>query len=195
MRNYPPLPEKRLSGAIYFARPAPPKAVTHDSNALDAMTDLRSTHSALIEPNTTVDAANAYMIQRGVRLLMVMSPERSLAGIITANDILGEKPLRFSEERRVKHSEILVSDIMTPLEKLGALAIADVRHAKVGEIIATLNTAGRQHTLVIETYANGKTDICGIFSLTQIERQLGMKIESSGVATTFAEIEATLLSS
>ena len=195
MQNYPPLPEQQLRGAVFVARPAPPKAVSAESPALDVMTDLRSTHSAMIEPETTVDAAHAYMIQRGVRLLLVMSTERSLAGIITANDILGEKPLRFSEERRVKHSEILVSDIMTPLEKLGALTIADVRHAKVGEVIASLNAAERQHTLVMETYANGKTDICGIFSLTQIERQLGTKIESSGVATTFAEIEATLHSS
>lgn len=195
MRTYQPLPEHRLSGAIYVARPAPPKTVTPDSPALDVMTDLRHTHSALIEPDTSVDAAHAYMIQRGVRLLLVMTPERSLAGIITANDVLGEKPLRFSQERRVKHSEIQVSDIMTPLDKLGAIRSADVLHAKVGEVIASLSASGRQHTLVMETYGNGKTEICGIFSLTQIERQMGQKIESSGVATTFAEIEATLLSS
>lgn len=195
MRNYHPLAEKRLSGAIFVARPAPPKSVTPESPALDVMTDLRHTHSALIEPQTSVEAAHAYMVQRGVRMLLVMSPERSLAGIITATDILGEKPLRFSQERRVKHSEILVSDIMTPLDKLGAIPIADVRHAKVGEVISSLRDTGRQHTLVMDTDAQGKTQICGIFSLTQIERQLGAVIESSGVATTFAEIEATLLAS
>lgn len=195
MHTFPPLPEQQLRGAVFVARPAPPKTVTAESPALDVMTDLRSTHSALIEPETTVDAAHAYMIQRGVRLLLVMTPERSLAGIITANDILGDKPLRFSQERRVKHSEILVSDIMTPLDKLGAITHADAKHAKVGEVIASLAATGRQHTLVMETYANGKREICGIYSLTQIERQLGAKIESSGVATTFAEIEATLLSS
>lgn len=195
MRNYHPLPEHRLTGAIFVARPAPPKSVTPESSALDVMTDLRHTHSALIEPQTSVDAAHAYMVQRGVRMLLVMTPERSLAGIITATDILGEKPLRFSQERRVKHSEILVSDIMTPLDRLGAIPIADAKHAKVGEVIASLRDSGRQHTLVMETDAHGKTHICGIFSLTQIERQLGSVIESSGVATTFAEIEATLLSS
>ena len=195
MRNYHPLPQQRLSGSIFVARPAPPKSVTPDSPALDVMTDLRHTHSALIEPQTSMEAAHAYMVQRGVRMLLVMSPERSLAGIITATDILGEKPLRFSEERRVKHSEILVSDIMTPLEKLGAIPVADVKHAKVGEVIASLRDSGRQHTLVMDTLAHGKTEICGIFSITQIERQLGMTIPSSGVATTFAELEATLLAS
>lgn len=194
MHNYHPLPEQRLSGAIFVARPAPPKSVTPDSPALEVMTDLRHTHSALIEPQTSVDAAHAYMVQRGVRMLLVMSPERSLAGIITATDILGEKPLRFSQERRVKHSEILVSDIMTPLDNLRAIPIADVKHARVGEVIASLRDSGRQHTLVMDTFAQGKTEICGIFSLTQIERQLGAVIQSSGVATTFAELEAALLS-
>ncbi len=193
MRNYQPLAERLLSGTIFVARPAPPKLVTPDSPAPDAMTDLRHTHSAMIEPHISVEAAHAYMVQRGVRMLLVMGPERNLAGIITATDILGEKPLRFIQERRVKHREILVSDIMTPLEKLGAMVIADVKHAKVGEIIASLRDSGRQHALVMESHANGKTEICGIFSLTQIERQLGMTIQSSGVAKTFAEIEATLM--
>ena len=193
MHKYRSLPEQRLSGTVFVARPAPPKSVTEESAALDAMTDLRYTHSALIEPQTSVDSAHAYMMQRGVRMLLVLSPERSLSGIITATDILGEKPLRFSQERRVKHSEILVSDIMTPLDKLGALPIADVKHAKVGEVIASLRDSGRQHTLVVETDAHGRTDICGIFSLTQIERQMGMAIQATGVANTFAELEATLI--
>ncbi len=193
MRTYHPLPEQRLSGPVFVARPAPPKSVTQDSPALDAMTDLKHTHAALIEPHTTMEGAHAYMVQRGVRLLMVINRERSLAGIITATDILGEKPLRISEERRMKHNEILVSDIMTPLDKLGALPIEDVRAAKVGQVVASLRESGRQHTLVIDADAQGKTQICGLFSLTQIERQLGMAIAPSGVANTFADIESALL--
>jgi CBS domain-containing protein len=192
MRTYHALTEQRLGGQVFIARPAPPKAVTTDSAALDVMTDLRHTHAALIEPQVTMEAALAYMVQRGVRLLLVLSPDRSLAGIITAADILGEKPLRFSEERRVKHSEILVSDIMTPLDRLNAISIADVRHAKVGEVIASLREGGRQHTLVMDANAQGKSEIVGIFSLTQIERQMGTQIPSSGVANTFAELEAAL---
>lgn len=195
MRNYHPLSQQRLSGAVVVARPAPPKSVTPDSPALDVMTDLRHTHSALIEPQTSMEAAHAYMVQRGVRMLLVVSAEKNLVGIITATDILGEKPLRFSQERRVKHNEILVSDIMTSLDKLAAISLADVSHAKVGEIIASLRESGRQHTLVMHTLADGKSEICGIFSTTQIERQLGVAIPSTGVANTFAELEAALLES
>jgi hypothetical protein len=53
--------------------------------------------------------------------------------------------------------------------------------------------AGRQHTLVIENDVDGKPVVCGIFSLTQIEKQLGVTIQSTEVAKTFTEIEAALI--
>ena len=197
MSSYPALAIRtHLSGGVRLCRPTHDQpATTLESPALLVMTDLTRVAAVVASPTTTVDEANRYMMRRGVRMLLVLDDQERLSGIVTATDILGEKPLRFSQERRVKHNEIQVSDIMTPLDKLGAIAIADVKHAKVGEVIASLRDSGRQHTLVMETDAHGKTQICGIFSLTQIERQLGAEIPSSGVATTFAEIEATLLSS
>ena len=194
MRDYHTLPAHRLTGSVFVARPAPPKLVTLESPALEVMTDLRHMHAAVIEPQVTMESANAYMLQRGVRSLLVLNQDRALGGLITATDILGEKPLRFSEERRVKHHDILVSDIMTPLDRLEAIPFEEARHAKVGHVISSLRDSGRQHTLVIDKLL-GKVQVCGIFSLSQIEKQLGAPIESTGVANSFAEIEATLLAS
>lgn len=195
MREYDTLPAQRLTGAVFVARPAPPKSVTLESPAIDIMTDLRHMHAAVIEPHVTMDAAIVYMKQRGVRSLLVLNQDRVLGGFITATDILGEKSLRVIEERRVKHSDILVSDIMTPLDRLDAIPIEEVKHAKVGHIVASLRDRGRQHTLVIDSHSLGKAQVCGIFSISQIEKQLGSLIESTSVAKSFAEIEATLLAS
>lgn len=52
---------------------------------------------------------------------------------------------------------------------------------------------GRQHTLVIEKDVDGTSAVCGIFSLTQIEKQLGATISSMEIAKTFTEIEAALI--
>lgn len=195
MRTFPPLPAQRLSGPVLIARPAPPKGVTEDSPAIDVMTDLRHVHAAIIAAQTTVEAAHAYMVQREVRLLLVLSADRSLAGLITATDILGEKPLYFAQERRVRHSDILVADIMTPVERLEAIALSSVKHARVGEVIASLRETGRQHTLVVERDAQGRPLVCGIFSRSQIERQLGAAIPPQDVANTFAELETALVAS
>ena len=60
-------------------------------------------------------------------------------------------------------------------------------------MIASLRDTGRQHTLVTSKDAHGKVNVCGIFSRSQIEKQIGAPIEASEVAKTFAEIEATLV--
>lgn len=195
MREYEILPAHRLTGAVFVSHPAVPKVVTPDSPALDVMTDLRHTHAAVIASHVTLEAANTYMMQRGVRSLLVLNKDGALGGLITATDVLGEKPLRFIEERRVKHHDILVADIMTPLDRLEAIPIEEVRHATVGHVISSLRASGRQHTLVFEKRTLDNMQVCGIFSRSQIEKQLGVPIESNGVAKSFAEIEAALLAS
>lgn len=193
LSNYSPLSTQYLTGSVRVFQPAPPDHVVFESSALEVMTDLRSTHIAVIAPDMTIEWANEYMMLRGVRLLFVMSQHRLLEGIITATDILGEKPLRFIQERCVKHCDILVSDIMTPVNKLEAIPIEEVKHAKVGNVVASLRESGRLHTLVTENRTGDLPIICGIFSLTQIEKQLGVAIVPTAVAKTFAEIETTLI--
>jgi CBS domain-containing protein len=192
MSDYHLLPAQRLTGAVRVASPALPNPVNLTSPALDVMTDLRHVPAAVIEPDMMMESANAYMMLRGIRSLLVLNQDKLLSGIITATDILGEKPLRFIQERCVKHSEILVSDIMTPLDRLEAIPMQEVQRAKVGNIISSLCDTGRQHTLVIENDVDGKPMVCGIFSLTQIEKQLGTAIPSTEIARTFTEIEAAL---
>ena len=73
----------------------------------------------------------------------------------------------------------------------------DVLHARVGDVIASLRVSGRQHALVIDSAATGAPPatrtVRGIFSLTQIARQLGLPPQPGhDVARTFAEIEAAI---
>ena len=194
MRDYRPLPAQVLSGHAIVTRPDPPQAVTVDSPALEVMTDLKHVFAAVIEPQASMESANQYMIQRGVRLLLVIGHDKSLAGLITANDIQGEKPMRLVQERGIKHSEILVSDVMTRVDRLEAIPMDEVRSAKVGHIIASLKSSGRHHALAIESDASGgRGTVRGIFSLSQIARQLGVAIYTTEVAKNFAEIEAMLM--
>src|SRR4051812_14127060 len=193
MVDYHILPAQRLVGAVRLVAPLLPKSVTLSSPALEVMTDLRHVHAGITEPDATVESANAFMMQRGIRSLFVLTQDNILSGIVTATDILGEKPLRFIQQRQVKHSEILVSDIMTPLDRLEGIPLKVIQTARVGDVIASLRDSGRHHTWVIENDAEGKPVVCGIFSLTQIEKQLGAAIPSTEVAKTFAEIEETLI--
>jgi hypothetical protein len=86
-----------------------------------------------------------------------------------------------------------VSDLMIRTEDIDVLDIKDVLHAEVGHIVASLKTWGRQHAVVAEQDAvSGVTRIRGIFSATQIGRQLGVAVQSFDVAVTFADIARAL---
>lgn len=193
-RDYPALSYSMLRAGAGYAQPSQnlPEKVTLEDPALQVLTDFQRVTAVIILAGDTLDEAHHRMIQRGIRLLLVVDQDRKVVGVITANDILGEKPLQTIVQRGIRREEVLVRDIMTPLQRLEVLNIEDVRVAKVGHIVATLKQSGRQHAMVVEVNDTGRQTVRGVFSATQIARQLGVTIQTSQVALTFSEIEATL---
>lgn len=169
-----------------------PQPVDADSPAVEVMTDLRLVAAATIDAEITIDAANQAMIARGVRSLLVVDPRGNVIGVITSRDILGERPMQLVNARGMRHSEVKVGDVMTRREDVEVLALSDVLRAKVGAVVETLRRSGRQHALVADRDAMGRQMVRGIFSASQIARQLGIALHGAEVARTFAEIEAVL---
>jgi len=194
LRNYVPLKSMLLQRGVGYAQPTQvvPEKVTLDDVAASVMTDLTRVTAVIILPGDSVDEAHRRMLQRGVRLLLVVDQDRRVVGLITATDILGEKPVQAASERGLRRGEVLVRDIMTPQERLEVLAMDDVRAAKVGHIVSTLQKAGRQHAIVVDHDATGRQTVRGVYSATQIARQLGVLIQTSEIARTFSEIESML---
>lgn len=192
-REFPALSIALLQLGAGYAQPgqALPEQVTLDDPAISVLTDFERVTAIIILSGDTVDEAHRRMIQRGVRLLLVVDQDRRVLGAITANDILGEKPLQATTQRGIRREELLVRDIMTPQAQLEVLDLEDVRAAKVGHVVATLRKAGRQHAMVV-AIDDGRHRVRGLFSATQIARQLGIAIHTSEVARTFSEIEAML---
>lgn len=193
MRAYQTLRSHALApGGTWLSKQDAPVHVTMDSPALEVMTDLTQVPAATVDPGATLDAANRYMMARGVRSLFVNAPDGRLQGLVTAVDILGERPLRVAQARGVTWVELRVVDVMTPVEAIAAFTLRDVVATKVGHVIASLKGSGRHHALVAEPLPDGGERIRGIFSVTQIARQLGEALEIPEVATTFAEVEQAL---
>ena len=194
MDQYAPIASRPVGAGADLARPEDRalQRVTPSSPAMAVMTDLTRVDAACIDLHAAMDAANQTMIRLGVRLLFVTGVDGHLAGIITATDILGEKPMRVVQERGVRHEEITVDDLMTPMGRLDTLSFDDVSHAQVGHVVASLRKAGRQHTLVVERGAGGRQTVRGIFSTSQIARQLGVHIDGTGAAPTFSDLVAQL---
>ncbi|WP_298398200.1 CBS domain-containing protein [uncultured Azonexus sp.] len=168
--------------------------IAADSPAIEAMTDFSRVNVVSIGPEASVDDANARMISRGVRLLMVLGKDEEVVGLITARDILGEKPLQVAQARGGKRDELRVADLMTPIASIDTLYLEDVLRARVADILNALKQLGRQHVLVEDTDpSTGLPRVRGLFSATQIGRALGVPVLGFDLPRTFAEIEAALV--
>ena len=88
--------------------------MTPESPAIDVTIDLRHLNAAVMLPHVSIDAANVYMMQRGVRSLFVLNQDRALAGLIPATDILGDKSLRIIEEIDLVSPNVTVAHFQSP---------------------------------------------------------------------------------
>lgn len=192
-REYDPLPLRALGDGAGFRRPTQREAarVAAASPALEAITDLTRVSPATIRPGAPLAGANQLMITRGVRLLLVVDEaHETVLGLLSASDILGERPMLVATGRGLRRDDLSVADVMTPAADVEALALADVEGARVGHVVETLRRSGRQHALVVD----GARKVRGIFSLSQISRQLGLALPAAGeTALTFSQIEAALV--
>ncbi len=194
IREYAELKSFPLKTGASFVRPLQsfPERVKLSDSALAVMTDLTKVSVVSVRAKTSMDKANAKMIRYGVRMLLVLDDNDQVAGLLTASDVLGEKPMRFLQNMGGTHADIMVRDIMSTQRELEVLKIENVQQAKVGEIVASLKKSNRQHALVVIEAADGKQTVCGLFSVTQIARLLGAQVQSFELARTFAEIEAAI---
>lgn len=191
--TYTRLPARNLDKAAGLLRPACilPERVELENPALDVMTDFRRLTAFIATPGDTIKQAEERMIRRKVRLLFVMDGQDRVAGLVTSTDIHGEKPMQVVQSRGIRRDEVLVADIMTPVERLEAIDYDDIAHARVGHVLETLKARGRQHALVIEQ-TEGRQMVRGLLSLSQLCKQLGIVVQTTEVASTFLEIEQHL---
>ncbi len=191
---YSALPHHTLLPGSGYAQPPQrlPEKVTADSPAIDVMTDFTKVAAITMTPFASLDEAEQRMIASGVRLLLVTDQANSILGVLTANDLLGDRPVKYLQEVGGKRSDIELRDIMTSSDQIQVLYMVDVENAKVGDIIETMKKVGRQHAMVVDLDEEKNQVVRGLFSTTQIGRQLGVTIEPTGIAKSFAELEAAL---
>lgn len=193
--RYNLIPSRFLSEhakASVAAPVAAPPRVRVDSPALEVMTDLQRCEAATIWPGAHLPEANRAMIKRGVRLLLVVDETGAVCGTISAADLMGERPLLIARERGMPRDQLTVRDVMLAADATDVIELHDVLHAEVGHVVTTLKRLGRQHVLVIDHGEDGTPTIRGLFSASQIARQLGVTVEQAEVARTFAQIEAAI---
>jgi len=198
MVEAPSLQLTPLTGMISL--PERVRAVTslsRDAPALALLTDLRETAPISTLDSTQIDRALTRMIDTGVRFLFVVDPAGRLVGSITSYDIAGERPMQFLLARgahfgSAARGDVLVRDIMLPVDAWRVLDYSIARRASAGQIAAAFRQIGQLHLVVVEPGGDGRSIVRGLFSATQLERALGAPLDLSEANHTFAAIERAL---
>jgi len=155
----------------------PPEIVKLDSPAVVVMTTFKVVHPVTTHPEVAIDAALKKMKTIGVRLLFVMNDADQIIGLVTAKDIMGERPIQITQQTQAPRAEITVAAVMTPPSDICALDAQAVRDARVGDIIETLRAQERQHALVVKTdKATQSQRVIGMFSTSHISKLLGYNV-------------------
>ena len=94
--SYPALATGQVAqeGCFVSTGLSPAHAARFAGTAGDDRPPYTRTPTASIDSNALISEANQSMLYRGVRMLFVTDDTRQVRGVITATDILGERPCR-----------------------------------------------------------------------------------------------------
>lgn len=140
--------------------------------AISVMIDFSQRAFFKLAPDEQIDEALKKMKTAGLRAAFVMDKNSDkLLGMITAYDIMGEKPMRYSQSTGfTEHKDIYVADIMEPIKDMVAVDVSEVEKATVQSVMDLLQKCGRSHLPVVEKKEGEELHLRGLFSSAKAMR-------------------------
>lgn len=129
-----------------------------------------------VEAKIPVDAALEVMKHAGVRSAFVLDERRELVlGLITAHDIMGEKPIRHLQAIGCTHltctrDDVKVEDIMERAQDWYVARLENLEQATVGSMLDAFHRIDRTHLPVVEHSGGGAPRLRGVFSRAKLQR-------------------------
>ena len=141
--------------------------------AVSVMTDFRERPSVTVVETASIDAALVHMKHAGVRSAFVIDhAHNKVVGLVTAYDIMSEKPMRFMQSLATPRSEVVVRDIMQPIADWRVADIKDIERATVSSVATMFEETRLTHVPVIGPGESGGRQLCGLLSAARVRRLL-----------------------
>ena len=177
-----------------LAHPTERVRVTSRDPALAVYSDLRSGPCVVVPPTDGLDATLQLMLRAGVRMAFVGDEAEGIGsaeGLITASDLQGERPVVRALTAGLRHDQLQVADVMTPIAQWPIVDFDVVAHARVGDVVETLQAHGQGYLLVGER-SGGPLRLRGLFSASRVGQALGTPLAENLKSRSFAELGAAL---
>ncbi|MFT3856211.1 MAG: CBS domain-containing protein [Aquabacterium sp.] len=159
--------------------------------ALSLLTDLHHSACVVASHRDGLEQTRHLMMRAGVRMVFVAGSDGQLVGMVTAEDIQGERPVVRASNQGVPHGELTLADVMIPVAHWEVVDLAQVRTARLGDVAATMHEHGLRYLLVTQL-KDGRTTLRGLFSARRLEMAMNTTIEPDLHSRSFAELEQVL---
>lgn len=154
-----------------------PELVHLDDSAKSIFIDFSHISPAIIPPQTPIDVAIHEMKVRHHQMLLV-GEKGQVVGLISFEDVVSERPIRLMHEKGLSRAEITVDLLMKKSDQIVVIEIGNLKNAQVGHIINTIKEHSACYILVVRKLKGNKHLIKGLFSASQIGKQLHVDISS-----------------
>lgn len=186
---------QRLPLTTVSGQPQLPPA-THAASltdpAISQMTDLRLAPCVTVDHRDGIPATLHVMQRAGVRMAFVAGVGGELIGLVTVDDLQGERPLLRAINDHVAVDELTLEQVMMPRAEWRVIDAWQIEHSRIGNLAATMREHGLRYLLVAERGQHGSL-IRGIFSARRLEAALGIELGNGSRSRSFAELEAALM--
>jgi hypothetical protein len=172
--------------------PQASQTATLTDPAVSQMTDLRLAPCVKVDHRDGIAATLHVMQRAGVRMAFVTGIAGELIGLVTSDDLQGERPMLRAMADHVCVEELTLDQVMTPRAEWQVVDAWQVEHCRLGNVAATMREHGLRYLLVIERDAAG-SQIRGLFSARRLELVLGVELGSGPLSRSFAQLEAVLV--
>jgi CBS domain-containing protein len=186
---------RETAHSVSLATEAPPTfTIALDQHGIAVMTDLDRVAPFTVAAGTPIDDALLLMRDAGVRSAFVINAGGTVLGLVTAYDILGDKPLRHLQSmgctlRTCRRDDINVLDVMEPVDHWMVIDLEDLSAYSVGDVVETFRRTRRTHIPVVERTERGTDRLRGLLSSTEVKRATGAVTGGLRIASNFAEVE------
>ena len=148
----------------WHARPEDP--------AITVMTDFRERSSVTTADSATIDAALEHMTHAGVRCAIATNDAQRVVGLVTAYDIMSEKPMRYLRAVPGQRQDVLVRDIMVRIAEWRVADVKDLERSTVAVISRHFEETRLTHIPVMELNPEGRRQLRGLLSAAKVRRLL-----------------------
>ncbi|MDN7137857.1 hypothetical protein J6I75_01515 [Pseudidiomarina sp. 1APP75-27a] len=121
------------------------------------------------------------------RYACVLDNDAAVAGVLMARELHSRYSGSLCSLLQLPWSQIEARFLMQPLHRMPMLSLAQIQHARIGDIAATMQAASRDFVMVV---SEGR--IIGWIAALKIIEQTGESVRLYPRATTFAEVFSAL---